>query len=172
MTASDAAALLLDPGQDATALAWLQRDLMPRLADRSFAVIIKDAPDLVASIGADGIHLSDDVEVKKLRSKFADLSIGVTCPPERHEAMIAAELGANYIAFDTATAEVGTEQLLPLIHWWGEMMTVPSVAFAETPETALTLVKAGADFIAIAPTIWQQSDPISAIQGFVKTLAG
>ena len=127
LTACDAAALLIDPGSDGDALATLQRDLLPRLADRNFALIVKDQPDLVASIGADGIHLSDVTQLKKLRGKLADLSIGVTTPLERHEAMDAAELGADYIAFDATSAAVGIDEVLPLIQWWGEMMTVPSV---------------------------------------------
>jgi thiamine-phosphate pyrophosphorylase len=168
MAVTDAAALLLDPGADATALAWLQRDLMPRLADRSFAIIVKDQVDLAMTINADGIHLSDDSEVKKLRGKFADLSIGVTCPPARHEAMDAAELGADYVAFDAGAVE--TAELLPLIQWWGEMMTVPSVVFAKTPEAAQAFAKAGADFIAVTPNIWQQADPLKALQDFVNAL--
>lgn len=171
MKQSGAAALLLDPADDAAALAWLQRDLMPRLADRDFAVIVKDRPDLIATIGADGLHLSDADALKKLRGKFADLSIGVACPLERHEAMITAELGADYIAFDPALSGDGTaEQILPLIQWWGEMMTVPSVAFAGTPEAATACAKAGADFIALAPSLWQQADPLKALQAFAAAL--
>jgi thiamine-phosphate pyrophosphorylase len=170
MTVSDAAALLLDPGMDANALAWLQDDLMPHFADRDFAVIVKDMPDIIAATGLDGLHLSDATGMKKLRGQFSDISIGVACPLERHEAMDAAELGADYIAFDATGADM--EQLLPLIHWWGEMMTVPSVVFAETPEMAQALAKAGADFIGIGASVWRQAEPLKAMDGFVKALAG
>lgn len=171
MAASKAAALLLDPGAEASALAWLQRDLTPRLADRDFAVIVNDRPDIVTSIGADGLHLTETADLKKLRSKFDDLSIGVTCPLERHEAMTAAELGADYVAFDATASEAASDQILPLIQWWGEMMTVPSVAIAINPTDAQTLAKAGADFIAISPAVWQQADPLKAIQDFAASLA-
>jgi len=167
MTQSGAAALLLDPANDATALAWLQRDLMPKLADRDFAVIVKDQPDLALAIGADGLHLSDPTMVPQMRKAFPDLSIGATCPALRDDAMDAAELGADYIAFETAN---GSDEVLPLVQWWNEMMTVPSVVFAETPEVAGIFAKAGADFIAVAPGIWQQPDPLKALQAFVAAL--
>ena len=176
MAIGKAAALLLDPGMEASALAWLQRDLMPRLADRDFAVIVKDRPDIVTSIDADGLHLTDPAELKRLRGKLGDLSIGATSPLGRHEAMIAAELGADYIAFDATVPDVGSgagmEQALPLVQWWGEMMTVPSVAIVESPADAKTLAAAGADFIAIGPAVWQQSDPLETIQDFAASLAG
>jgi thiamine-phosphate pyrophosphorylase len=171
LKAGDAAALLIDPGSDANALAVLQRDLLPRLADRDFALIVKDQPDLVASIGADGIHLSDVTQVKKLRKTFADLSIGVTSPLERHEAMDAAEHGADYIAFDATATDVTLEQILPLIQWWGEMMTVPSVVITDSPDQAKALAAAGADFIAIAPRLWQQPTPLDVIRAFTAAIA-
>jgi thiamine-phosphate pyrophosphorylase len=152
-------------------VAWLRRDLMPKLGDRDFAVIVKDQPNLVQAIGADGLHLSDAASVKKLRGKFSELSIGVGCPLERHEAMIAAELGADYVAFDPAQSpEVPTDQILALIQWWDEMMTVPSVFFAETPEVASIFAKAGTDFIAVAPNLWQQAEPLAVLQAFVAAI--
>jgi thiamine-phosphate pyrophosphorylase len=167
MAQSGAAALLLDAGSDATALAWLQRDLMPRFSDRDFAVIIRDRTELVTTLGADGIHLSDPAAVAQTRKAFSDLSIGATCPPQRDDAMDAAELGADYIAFETAD---GNDDVLPLVQWWNEMMTVPSVVFAATPDIAEAAVKAGADFIAVAPGIWQQPDPLAALQAFIAAL--
>lgn len=169
MAASKAAALLIEPDDDAAALACLQRDLLPRLADRNFALVVKDRPDLADAIKADGVHLSDVTSVKKLRSKFAGLSIGVACPLERHVAMIAAEQGADYVAFNATEADIA--EVLPIVQWWGEMMTVPSVVFAETAEKAQMLSKAGADFIAVPPGIWQHPDPLKSITGFVTALA-
>ena len=152
-------------------MTWLQRDLMPRLANRDFAVIVKDQVDLAQVIGADGLHLSDAGAVKKLRGKFSELSIGVACPLERHDAMTAAELGADYVAFDPALSpEIGSDQILALIQWWDEMMTVPSVFLAETPEAAAAFAKAGADFIAVAPSLWQQADPLAALRAFTAAL--
>jgi thiamine-phosphate pyrophosphorylase len=167
---SHAAALLIDPGSDADALAYLQRDLLPQIADRDFALIVKDQPDLVAAIGADGIHVSDASQVKKLRGKLSELSIGVSCPLERHAAMDAAELGADYIAFDAAAADADFDLVLPLIQWWSEMMTVPSVVIADTPETARALAAIGADFIAVTAAIWQQPNPLESLRDFTAAL--
>ena len=137
MAIGKAAALLLDPGMEASALAWLQRDLMPRLADRDFAVIVKDRPDIVTSIDADGLHLTDPAELKRLRGKLGDLSIGATSPLGRHEAMIAAELGADYIAFDATVPDVGSgagmEQALldgeglPNRPWYQHLIYAPGI---------------------------------------------
>lgn len=170
LKSSHAAALLIDPGSDADALAYLQRDLLPHLAERDFALIVKDQPELVATIGADGIHLSDVSQVKKLRGKFSDLSIGVACPLERHAAMDAAELGADYIAFDAAAPDADFDLILPLIQWWSEMMTVPSVVAVDTPETARALAAIGADFIAVTPAIWHDPNPLESLRDFVAAL--
>ncbi len=164
---SQAAALLVDLGGEIAALAHLEEFLLPRLRQRDFALLLRDRADLLTATGADGVHLTEITQLKALRGKLGDLSIGVACPLERHAAMIAAETGADYVAFDPAPAPA---EALPLIQWWAEMMTVPSVVQAATPDEATRFTEAGADFIAVTADLWQQPDPRTALRGFVQAI--
>jgi thiamine-phosphate pyrophosphorylase len=86
--------------------------------------------------------------------------------------MEAAEAGADYVAFG---AFFPTETKQP-DHWadpevleiWQETMETPCVAIGGiTLENAEPLVRAGADFLAIAQGIWGfQNGPEAAVRGF------
>ena len=74
------------------------------------------------------------------------------------------EAGADYVQF-AATPE---PDALELLHWWTEMMTVPSViAGTFLPESASAFIGAGADFLAPAPAIWAAERPIEAIAALI-----
>ena len=167
MTETDAAALLVDTGTEAAGLAALEKHLLPHLKQRDFALLLKDRADLVKATDADGVHLSDPAQLKTLRGKLGDLSIGVSSPLERHAAMIFAETGADYIAFDPSE---NPDECEAVIRWWHEMMTVPSIVFASTPDEASRFAKAGADFIAVKADIWQQPDPLAALRDIAKAI--
>ncbi len=77
------------------------------------------------------------------------------------------EAGADYVGFDLAAPDA-TETLA----WWGEMMTVPCIAFgAIDAATARALARNGADFIAPEPEVWSRVDPASdlvALQAAIR----
>lgn len=168
MAETAAAALLVDTGAEAAGLAALEKHLLPRLKQRDFAMLLKDRADLLKAADADGLHLGDPSQLKILRGKLGELSIGVSSPLERHAAMIAAETGADYIAFDPSE---NPDECEAVIRWWNEMMTVPSVVLASTPAEAARFAKAGADFIAIRPDIWEHPDPLAALREISRALA-
>ncbi|MDY0883416.1 thiamine phosphate synthase [Dongia soli] len=167
LTKTEAAALLVDTGTDAAGLAALEKHLLPRLKQRDFALLLKDRVDLLKTTDADGVHLSDPAQLKNLRGKLGDLSIGVSSPLERHAAIIFAESGADYIAFDPTD---NPDECEAIIRWWHEMMTVPSIVLTSTPEEASRFAKAGADFIAVKADIWQQPDPLAALRDIAKVI--
>jgi thiamine-phosphate pyrophosphorylase len=164
---TQAAALLVDNGRDPAADAQLEKYLLPLIQQRNFALLLKDRVDLLKEADADGVQLSDPTQIKSLRNKLGDLSIGAVVALERDAAMTAAEAGADYVAFDPAA---DPQQGLTLVQWWSEMMTVPSVVIVTTPVEASSFAKAGADFIAVTSDIWQQSDPLAALRDFVQAV--
>jgi thiamine-phosphate pyrophosphorylase len=90
------------------------------------------------------------------KASAADAIVGTLCPPERHLAMEVGEDGADYVGFDLAAADAAE-----VIAWWGEMMTVPCVAFgAADPQAAAAFAKSGADFIVPEPEVWSRVDPV------------
>jgi thiamine-phosphate pyrophosphorylase len=72
----------------------------------------------------------------------------------RHEAMVAGEGGADYVAFgipaNVEDREKAHRRRCELTAWWSEIFEVPVVAFdVATAEEAGQLASAGADFIAL-----------------------
>ncbi|MBL9035629.1 MAG: thiamine phosphate synthase [Rhodospirillaceae bacterium] len=121
------------------------RALVKRIQDSDRPALVCDDPDLRAAIAADGVHLTDPARVKDLRRKLGDgLILGAECPAERHACMVAAEDGADYIAIRVTLANRG--DVLDLLAWWQEMMTVPVVALLDEAMDRAQ-VSASADFI-------------------------
>jgi thiamine-phosphate pyrophosphorylase len=137
----ETASLLLPAGlSDETAKAAVKRI---QAVDRPALVL--DDPDRRGALQADGLHLTDAVRVKAVRTKLGDgLVLGAECPLERHACMVAAEDGADYVAV-RVTGET-LAQAEELLAWWHEMMTIPIVALADE-RIDLTQVRAHADFV-------------------------
>ena len=102
----------------------------------------------------------------------ADKIVGVTAHNSRHLAMEAAEAGADYVAFG---AFYPTNTKAPA-HWaepetleaWSASATTPCVAIGGiTVENSEPLVRAGADFLAVASGVWAHADgPRAAVGAF------
>jgi len=141
---------------------------------RDVAFIINDSIGLAKRLGADGVHLGqEDGSVADARAALGrDAQIGVTCHDSRHLAMEAAEEGADYVAFGaffpTTTKETKHVADPALLGWWRTITGIPSVAIGGiTPENALPLVKAGADFLAVSGAVWNDpAGPADAVRRF------
>lgn len=148
--------------------------LKPIIQDADAAFILNDRPDLAARLDADGVHVGQqDMPYKEARALMgADKSIGVTCHASRHLAMEAAEAGANYVAFGAfypSTTKTPAHWAEPdLLAWWQETMEIPCVAIGGiTLENAEPLVRAGADFLAVANGVWMNTEgPRAAVAAF------
>lgn len=163
IAAADIACLRIT-GDDAARIATIAKPLLPLAQDQGVAVLFDDA-DLTLKLRGDGVHLTDPALYAKARRTLGtDGIVGVACPLERHTAMEVGEAGADYVQFQPGMAED-----IELIAWWSEMMTIPSVIAGKfTPESAKAFIGAGADFLAPAPTIWAESDPIAAIAALLS----
>ena len=140
------------------------------------AALLDGRAPLALQLGADGVHLDlrsleahDAMRLYRYVRKelAADAIVGAACPPERHLAMEVAEAGADYVGFDLAAADAADA-----LAWWGEMMTVPCIAFgAVDAATARALAQSGADFIAPEPEVWSRVDPagdLTALQAAIR----
>jgi thiamine-phosphate pyrophosphorylase len=171
--------LRLKPADDAAILA-AGRVLGPIIQQAGAAFIINDRPDLVVVLDADGVHIGQsDAGYREARKAVGpDRIVGVTCHDSRHLAMIAAEQGADYVAFGafypTATKDAPTRAEPEILEIWQETMEVPCVAIGGiTVETAATLARAGADFIAVSAGVWAHPDgPRAAVAAFNDVLDG
>ncbi|MEM9206383.1 MAG: thiamine phosphate synthase [Pseudomonadota bacterium] len=116
----------------------------------------------------DGLHLENDVDLfSKVRREFSDLTVGYGGVSTRHDAMVATEAGADYVGFGRLvgdTPPLPLELRVDLCRWWQDMMQTPCVAKAEDLETAATLSRAGADFVAVGDWAWAEADFNSVLQ--------
>ena len=161
LAAGDVACLRLAGHLGATAIGRIARVVQAH----DVACLVEGDAGLALDAGADGLHLADarPTAVSAARTRLGSLSLGVACGGSRHDAMVAAEQGADYILLerDAATAD---EEFLALVEWWSELMTVPLVAgSATTPASAGAWALAGADFVALDPACWAAGDPVAAI---------
>jgi thiamine-phosphate pyrophosphorylase len=135
---------------------------------RDVAFLVENDTARAERVGADGVHLPADAALYgQAREHLGQRAIiGVGCNESRHDAMLLAELGADYVAFGQTPAASGRERedSAGLIAWWSEIFVVPCVAWnVETLEEAVNLARLGADFVALAPSIWQADDAAARI---------
>ncbi|MGF1640729.1 MAG: thiamine phosphate synthase [Rhodospirillales bacterium] len=148
--------------------------LRPVVHARDVALVLNDRPDLAAETGCDGVHIGqDDAPYAEARRMVGDDAIvGVTCHASRHLAMVAAEQGADYVAFGaffpTVTKQPKAQAAPEILAWWSETTTVPCVAIGGiTVDTCRPLVEAGADFLAVSAGVWEYPDgPAAAVAAF------
>lgn len=188
---ADTLATALDAGEVACVqlrLKDVDDDTIRRAADavrpvvqgRDVAFLMNDRPDLAVACGCDGVHIGQgDVPYSEARRLVgADAIVGVTCHDSRHLAIVAAEAGADYVAFGsffaTGTKHPKTRATPDLVAWWSEMMTVPCVAIGGiTPANCAPIVAAGADFIAACSAVWDSpGGPAAAVNAFNESIAG
>jgi thiamine-phosphate pyrophosphorylase len=152
--------------------------LRPVAQSRDVAFLLNDRPDLAAETGCDGVHIGqDDIPYKQARACVGkDAIVGVTCHNSRHLAMVAAEQGADYVAFGaffpTETKDPKAKADIETLEWWSSMMTVPCVAIGGiTPDNCSALVAAGADFLAACASVWKHAQgPAAAVKAFNDTI--
>ncbi len=148
--------------------------LLPVVQERGVALLLNDRPDLAAETGCDGVHIGQqDATYEDARQLLGDDAfVGVTCHDSRHLAIVAAEKGADYVAFGaffpTATKDVIGHPGLEILEWWNELVIVPSVAIGGiTIDNCTDVIRAGADFIAVLSAVWNHKDgPGAAVSAF------
>lgn len=143
-----------------------EKNLVAALQAHNIAVLLED-DETYKRVGADGCHLTpahyDDLEDLVVRHGDEDI-FGVLASPSRHEVMSLAEQGAAYMAIETEKerdaraqrSESEENQAPPTINWWVSLFEIPVVAWNLTSiEEALFATNEGADFLALAPSLWQ-----------------
>jgi thiamine-phosphate pyrophosphorylase len=136
--------------------------LLPLAQERGVAFLLYEQARSAAKVGADGAHLSG---TQTLRDALPILKPGLIAGAggliTRDDAMLAGELGADYVMFgepDAAGKSPSFEAVIERISWWAEIFEIPCVAFAGTADQAAELARVGADFIALGTALW--SDPV------------
>lgn len=141
--------------------------LAPIVQARDVAFLLRDHVHLVEQTGADGMHTEERVE--GLRQKLPDDAIlGAGCSGLRHEAMVAGEDAADYVAFGP-----WSEHVRQTLTWWQETMEPPCVAYGNIDLAAVPLAAtAGADFVMADDAIWNHSNgPATGVASAIAAIA-
>lgn len=156
--------------KDATAdeIARAAEILMPVCHARDVAFLLNDDAALAHRLGCDGAHLGQqDGDHAGARRLLEGKILGITCHASRHLAMVAGEIGADYVAFGaffpTATKATVHRADTDLLAWWSELMEIPCVAIGGiNAENCAPLVRAGADFLAVIGAVWNHPEGAAA----------
>jgi thiamine-phosphate pyrophosphorylase len=142
------------------------KKLAPAVQNAGAALLLEGLPDLVARAGADGAHLSGiEALAAALPHLKPDRIAGAGSLRTRHDAMSAAEAGADYVMFgepDTDGRRPAFDEIVERVAWWAEVFEIPCVAYAETFDEIAPLVAAGADFIALGSAVFADPRGIAA----------
>jgi thiamine-phosphate pyrophosphorylase len=151
--AADIAAVLLRLADaDEHTLINSIKDIAPPVQDRGIALLLEGRPELVARSGADGAHLNSTEALRAaLEALKPDRIVGVGGLRARHDAMVAAESGADYVLFGSVEEAANLER----VAWCAEVLELPCVGYAREEAEIAALIEAGADFIAL-DYIWRE----------------
>jgi thiamine-phosphate pyrophosphorylase len=170
LSVTDTAAVLLRlANADERTLINRIKALATTVQAHDVALLVEGHPDLVPRAGADGAHfLGTDALLAAIGKLKPQRIAGVGRLLTRHDAMIAAEAGADYVMFGDLDARGKRPSLAAIaerVAWWSELFEIPCVAYAERFGDMGELCAAGADFIAIGEVAF--ADP----QGCAAALA-
>ncbi len=162
LEAADVAAVLLRlAAADERTLINRVKALVPVVQRSGAALVLDGHAGIVARSGADGAHL---IGIEAFSAALGSLKpqriAGCGGLATRHDAMLAAETGADYVMFGQPELDgrrLAFETIIERIEWWAEVFEIPSVGFASSIDEIGPLAAAGADFVAIGDGIW--ADP-------------
>jgi thiamine-phosphate pyrophosphorylase len=167
LTAGDIAAVLLRLSDtDERTQINRAKALAPIVQDNGAALLIDGHADLVARAGADGAHATGiPAFTEALERLKPERIVGVGGLATRHDAMVAAEAGADYVMFGepgAADGRPGFDAIAERVAWWAEVFEIPCVGFAASMDEVAPLVAAGADFVALGDWLWRDAPAVVA----------
>ncbi len=156
---ADVAAVLLQlAAADERTLINRAKALAPSVQELGAALLLDGLPDVVAHAGADGAHLSGIAAFEAALATLKPARIaGCGGLYTRHDAMLAAEAGADYVMFGEPNQRQHRptlEAIVERVAWWAEVFEIPCVGYAGGIEEVAPLAEAGADFIALGDWIF------------------
>ncbi|MGA2895698.1 MAG: thiamine phosphate synthase [Xanthobacteraceae bacterium] len=167
LDSADIAAVLLRLAEaDERTLINRAKSVATLVQRRDVALLLDNRPELVARVGADGAHLTG---VETFAAAVAllkpDRIAGCGGLRSRHDAMLAAETGADYVMFgepDRAGRRAPAEEVEERLAWWAELVELPCVGYAANRDEVKALAQIGVDFIALGEWIWTEPEGAAA----------
>jgi thiamine-phosphate pyrophosphorylase len=177
LAGADVAAVLLRlAAGDERGLINIAKKLAPLVQSAGAACLIAGHPDIVARVGADGAHLTGIEAFTAAQAALQpDRIAGCGGLSTRHDAMLAAEAGADYVLFgepDAAGYRPSFEAVAERVTWWAEIFEPPCVGFAVSLAEVNALAAAGADFVALGDCVFADArGPAAALADAAQRIA-
>jgi thiamine-phosphate pyrophosphorylase len=167
LAAGDVAAVLLRlAAADERTLINRTKSLAETVQRRDVALLVDNRPGIVARAGADGAHVSGiEAFAAALALLKPDRIAGAGGLSSRHDAMLAAETGADYVMFgDPPPRGPGLpfDDIVERLTWWAELFEIPCIGYAASRDEVAPLAQTGADFIALGEWIWTEPHTTAA----------
>ncbi len=161
LAGGDVASLLIAPENvSEMALQRVAEVLTPIAQKAGVAVLVRDDTRAAGRAKADGIHIETGIaEIRTAVSSFHPQRIvGAGNILTRHDAMEAAEAGADYIFFgliDRPEEPEAHPKSLDFADWWVPLFEPPCVVLAgSTLASVDEVAETGADFVGLRDAIW------------------
>ena len=158
--AADVAAVLIRLGDaDERGVVNRVKAAAPGVQSAGAALLVEGRSGIVARSGADGAHVvGPDALRAALQTLKPNFVVGAGGLHSRHEAMVAAEAGADYVMFgepDAAGRHPSRDAVIDRVAWWAEVFEIPCVGYAVALEDIDALAAAGADFVAVGDALFE-----------------
>jgi thiamine-phosphate pyrophosphorylase len=181
LDAGDVAAVLLRlADSDERTLVNRAKAIATVVQPRDIALLLDGRADIAIRAGADGAHLTGIAALTaSLGALKPDRIAGSGGLRSRHDAMLAAEAGADYAIFGEPDHSGGHgnqgnrpafDTVLERIAWWAELFQPPCVGYAANLDEVGALAQAGADFVALGDWIWTDA-PAASVMAAIDRLA-
>jgi thiamine-phosphate pyrophosphorylase len=171
------AVLLNVPALDERSLVKLLKPIVALGQEKGAAMLLVDTPDIVARAGADGVHVSrpEALQAALEMLKPHDRIVGAGGARARHDAMEAAEAGADYVLFGEPD-EAGQCPPLPAVleraGWWAEVFQTPCVAFVPSLGDVAAMAATGCEFVALGDAVFTHPEgPAAAVRSALAAIA-
>jgi thiamine-phosphate pyrophosphorylase len=163
LDAGDVAAVLLRLADaDERALINRAKAIAAAVQRRDIALLLDGHAEIVGRVGADGAHIAGiEAFAAALATLKPDRIAGAGGLRSRHDAMLAAETGADYVMFgdpDRRGHRPPFDTIEERIQWWAELVEIPCIGYAANADEVRPLAQAGADFVALGDWIWTHPD--------------
>jgi len=166
LDAGDIAAILLRLADaDERTLINRAKALCSLAQGRGAALLLDGHFELVARAGADGGHMTGIASFTEAIGQLKPERIaGAGGMASRHDAMLAAEQGADYVMFgepDVSGKCPAFAAVEERVEWWAEVFQIPCIGYAPSLDGIAPLVSAGADLIALGDVVWRDPSIIA-----------
>ncbi len=168
----DVASLLISmPEANEGELQAAAKRLVPLAQAKDVAVLIENNTQIMGRSGADGLHVTGtDKELEEVMQSFPEERIiGHAGVKTRHDAMVIASMGVDYMFFGLLSLNQEEEphrKSLDYASWWSEVFETPCVVLAGSSVSSVdTAAQTGAEFVALREAVWNHPEgPKAAVE--------